>query len=115
MPGMGMGMGGMGMAGMMGMGMMGADGSFPLCGQCGQPVTGQCVTALEQSWHPEHFICTKCCKPFDNQQFFELDGKPYCDACMQDAAAPKCQQCGNAITGKCVTIQSGKFHSECFK
>uniref|UniRef100_A0A671RP50 Paxillin b n=1 Tax=Sinocyclocheilus anshuiensis TaxID=1608454 RepID=A0A671RP50_9TELE len=36
------------------------------------------VTALDKTWHPEHFFC-ECFTPFVNGSFFEHDGQPYCE------------------------------------
>jgi paxillin len=32
-----------------------------------------------KKWHPDHFVCCTCNGPFPNGQFFERDGKPYCE------------------------------------
>jgi hypothetical protein len=47
----------------------------PKCAHCDQPVADRCITALGKKWHPEHFICSQCLKPFPNGSFFERDGK----------------------------------------
>ena len=46
----------------------------PKCAHCDQPVSDRCITALGKKWHPEHFICCQCLKPFPNGSFFERDG-----------------------------------------
>ena len=38
----------------------------------------KCVTALNKTWHPEHFFCTLCGRPFGDDGFHEKDGKAYC-------------------------------------
>jgi len=50
------------------------------CRACNQPIRGSAVTALGGSWHPEHFNCHKCHKPFPNNSFYDHNGFPYCDA-----------------------------------
>jgi len=50
----------------------------PRCGSCGEAIFGKCVTALGKKWHVEHFVCQVCQKPFTSQ-YFNRDGKPYCD------------------------------------
>jgi paxillin len=36
------------------------------------------VTALNNTWHPEHFFCAQCGRPFGDEGFHEKDGKAYC-------------------------------------
>ncbi|XP_064355580.1 transforming growth factor beta-1-induced transcript 1 protein isoform X1 [Dromaius novaehollandiae] len=39
----------------------------PRCGQCAQPILDKMVTALDKNWHPEHFCCVKCGRPFGEE------------------------------------------------
>ena len=50
-----------------------------VCGACEKPIVGQVVTALGRTWHPEHFTCFHCNQELGTQNFFERDGKPYCE------------------------------------
>jgi paxillin len=52
--------------------------------------------------HPEHFICQQCLKGFPTGQFFEKEGKPYCEACFGAVHAPRCGACDAPIQGDCV-------------
>ena len=38
----------------------------------------KCITALNRTWHPEHFACAHCGQPFGDDSYHEKDGKPYC-------------------------------------
>jgi hypothetical protein len=61
-----------------------AAANVPRCKGCSQPVVvSQSVQALEALWHPEHFVCVTCKKPFVNGQFYELGGLPVCPADYQ--------------------------------
>ena len=48
----------------------------PKCGSCSEIIKGPYVSALDQSWHPEHFVCTHCKEPFGGNQFRKHDNKP---------------------------------------
>ncbi|VBB31762.1 unnamed protein product [Acanthocheilonema viteae] len=52
----------------------------PRCAKCNQPITADCLNALQKQWHPHCFVCTHCCNPFGNSAFFLEQGQPYCEA-----------------------------------
>jgi len=101
------------------------DGSFyceadyyssfnPKCGQCGEVIKGQYIQALDQSWHPEHFVCSECSNPFPGNQFRKHNQKPYCDSCFGRLYSEKCAKCQKAIDGAVFEAMDQKFHLECF-
>ena len=49
------------------------------CPQCGQAVIGPVVIALGRMWHPEHFCCAHCGDAIGHRNFFERQGKAYCE------------------------------------
>jgi len=49
------------------------------CPQCGEAVIGPVVIALGRMWHPEHFCCAQCGDPIGHRNFFERQGKAYCE------------------------------------
>lgn len=49
------------------------------CPQCGQAVIGPVVIALGRMWHPEHFCCAHCGDSIGHRNFFERQGKAYCE------------------------------------
>ena len=71
----------------------------PKCARCEKPLKGQYLEALGKAWHPEHFVCNNCGKPFKEGRFRQFDGQPYDDACYAKVAALKCDKCGKEITG----------------
>jgi len=40
----------------------------PPCAACNDVIKGRYITALNQAWHPEHFVCTECNQPFQGDQ-----------------------------------------------
>lgn len=52
-----------------------------LCGGCGEPISGRCISALDCKFHPEHFVCAFCLRKLSQGVFKEQNGKPYCSAC----------------------------------
>lgn len=38
----------------------------------------KCITALDTTWHPEHFTCASCGAAFGEDGFHEKDGKAFC-------------------------------------
>lgn len=57
----------------------------------------QVVTALGRVWHPEHFVCTECETELGNRNFFEKDGRPYCEADYFSLFSPHCAHCNKPI------------------
>lgn len=49
------------------------------CPQCGQAVIGPVVIALGRMWHPEHFCCAHCGDQIGHRNFYERQGKAYCE------------------------------------
>lgn len=86
----------------------------PLCGYCKGPITHNILTALDQSWHPEHFFCTHCGNRFEAEGFLEKDGKPYCKTDFYLLFAPKCAGCGEPVRENYLTTSSSTWHPDCF-
>eukprot|EP00457_Paulinella_chromatophora_P005719 gb/GEZN01005736.1/.p1 GENE.gb/GEZN01005736.1/~~gb/GEZN01005736.1/.p1 ORF type:complete len:524 (-),score=104.11 gb/GEZN01005736.1/:76-1647(-) len=101
------------------------DGSFyceecyyknfnPKCGRCSEIIKGQYISALGQSWHPDHFICTDCGKPFQGNQFHKHENKPYCEQHFNEKFAENCEKCKRRIDGQVFEALDKKYHLECF-
>lgn len=73
-----------------------------------------CVTAMDQTWHPEHFVCAQCGKPFGESGYHEKDGKPFCREDYYGLFAPKCSGCDRAIMDNYISALNGHWHPECF-
>lgn len=86
----------------------------PRCAYCKGPIVQNILTALDQTWHPEHFFCTHCGGLFGPDGFLEKDGKPYCCKDFYHLFAPKCAGCGQSVKENYLTAANGTWHSECF-
>nr|XP_046248482.1 leupaxin [Scatophagus argus] len=86
----------------------------PRCAYCKGPITHNILTALDQTWHPEHFFCAHCGGLFGSEGFIEKDGKPYCNKDFYSLFAPKCSGCGESVRENYLTAANGTWHSECF-
>lgn len=86
----------------------------PRCAYCNGPILDKCVTALEQSWHPEHFFCAHCGSPFGDDGFHEKNGKAYCRNDYYNLFAAKCSGCRKPVMQNYITALDGHWHSECF-
>ncbi|KAM7013207.1 leupaxin [Tautogolabrus adspersus] len=86
----------------------------PTCAYCKGPVMQNILTALDQTWHPEHFFCTHCGDIFGPEGFLEKDGKPYCCRDFYHLFAPKCSGCGESVKENYLTAANGTWHPECF-
>ncbi|KAM9821680.1 paxillin isoform 3-T4 [Syngnathus typhle] len=86
----------------------------PRCHYCNGPILNQVVTALDRTWHPEHFFCAQCGCFFDPDGFHEKDGKAYCRKDYFDMFAPKCGGCARAIVENYISALNSLWHPECF-
>jgi hypothetical protein len=49
-------------------------------------------------WHTHCFKCTHCGIPLEERNFYEKNGKPYCEKDYMDLFHPKCTGCKLPIT-----------------
>jgi len=86
----------------------------PRCGYCQGPILDKCISALDQTWHPEHFFCSDCGKQFGDDGFHEKDDKAFCKDCYFQHFAPKCGGCNSAITENFISSLNTQWHPNCF-
>lgn len=88
----------------------------PHCDKCGQAIIGECVNALQKSFHPTCFLCTQCNQPIMGTNFYIEEGKFYCEADWQAMFQTMCHGCEFPIEpgDKWVEAMGKNFHSECF-
>uniref|UniRef100_A0A8C2AU31 Paxillin n=1 Tax=Cyprinus carpio TaxID=7962 RepID=A0A8C2AU31_CYPCA len=86
----------------------------PRCYYCNGPILDRVVTALDRTWHPEHFFCAQCGSFFGPEGFHEKEGKAYCRKDYFDMFAPKCGGCARAILENYISALNALWHPECF-
>ncbi|OWF55345.1 Paxillin [Mizuhopecten yessoensis] len=86
----------------------------PKCAYCNGPIVDKCVTAIGKTWHPEHFFCAQCGRPFGEEGFHEKDNNAYCRQDYLEMFAPRCGGCGNPILDNYISALSRHWHPECF-
>lgn len=86
-----------------------------VCRQCGQPIEGQYITALNAVWHPEHFLCAACHQPIGDESFNVQDGQPYHPRCYIERVAPRCAYCGKPLTGRYIQAEGKNYHPDCYR
>ncbi|XP_054472368.1 paxillin-like [Anoplopoma fimbria] len=86
----------------------------PRCHYCNGPILDRVVTALDKTWHPEHFFCAQCGAFFGPEGFHEKDGKAFCRKDYFDMFAPKCGGCARAILENYISALNALWHPECF-
>nr|XP_035110411.1 zyxin isoform X3 [Callithrix jacchus] len=86
-----------------------------LCGQCHQPLARAqpAVRALGQLFHIACFTCHQCAQQLQGQQFYSLEGAPYCEGCYTDTLE-KCNTCGQPITDRMLRATGKAYHPQCF-
>ncbi|KAK7916012.1 hypothetical protein WMY93_011773 [Mugilogobius chulae] len=86
----------------------------PRCHYCNGPILDKVVTALDKTWHPEHFFCAQCGDFFGPEGFHEKEGKAFCRRDYFDMFAPKCGGCSRAILENYISALNSLWHPECF-
>jgi hypothetical protein len=62
---------------------------------------------MGKNWHPEHFVCAHCRKPFRGQGFFERDGKAYCEKDYTELFGRRCSVCNQPVRTSYLTNHWG--------
>ncbi|XP_065739877.1 zyxin isoform X3 [Phocoena phocoena] len=85
------------------------------CGRCHQPLAcaQPAVRALGQLFHIACFTCHQCEQRLQGQQFYSLEGAPYCEGCYTDTLE-KCNACGQPITDRMLRATGKAYHPQCF-
>ncbi|KAJ8374475.1 hypothetical protein SKAU_G00050550 [Synaphobranchus kaupii] len=86
----------------------------PRCAYCKGPILQNILTAMDHTWHPEHFFCNHCGEVFGADDFLERDGKPYCSKDFYRLFAPKCSGCGEPVQENYLSAANGTWHPDCF-
>ncbi|XP_030339781.1 leupaxin isoform X1 [Strigops habroptila] len=86
----------------------------PRCAYCAGPIREKVLTALDQTWHPEHFFCAHCGKVFGDDGFLVQGGRPYCRQDFLAMFAPKCLGCERPVMDSYLSALRGVWHPECF-
>jgi len=69
------------------------------CEVCNKPIRGSYKKALGNYYHLEHFKCSICGKKIEGS-FYKYQGEPAHADCYERKAVPKCDICGEPLTGK---------------
>lgn len=78
------------------------------CGHCRNKIlVGSVIQACGNFYHPEHFVCCVCEKPFKNGQYFASDKKPYCEEHYLQLTCEKCDTCRKPILDEASAIRIG--------
>lgn len=86
------------------------------CRHCQEKITtGQVVQALNGYYHPHHFVCKKCERPFAKGKYFEHEGFPFCEDHYYEATGSMCANCLKPIkdVSNRVCVQGKNYHSDC--
>ncbi|KAA0150557.1 hypothetical protein FNF29_05132 [Cafeteria roenbergensis] len=86
------------------------------CGGCGLVIKDKYLQALDQSWHPDCFVCAECGTGFDGGAFFSREGRPYCRGDFARLFCPTCPGCKEPVVdGATVKLGDDKWHAGCLK
>mmetsp|Transcript_160925 Transcript_160925/g.516478 ORF Transcript_160925/g.516478 Transcript_160925/m.516478 type:complete len:644 (-) Transcript_160925:143-2074(-) len=86
----------------------------PRCAGCSLAITGKYVSAENQTFHKECFVCASCRRPLSGQHSRDGDNLS-CQACYERAHPPeRCAKCGSAVRGRAMRTGGQTFHAECF-
>ncbi|GAM28838.1 hypothetical protein SAMD00019534_120140 [Acytostelium subglobosum LB1] len=91
-----------------------------VCALCNKAILGTVVSALKNTYHTECFKCTSCHSHFENNEFYQLEGKPWCLSCVQKSQQAKletCDGCHQPIESReLIKLEGMKYHNnnKCF-
>jgi len=83
---------------------------IPICAACRRPIEGRCVNALAKQWHPEHFVCVTCERPFSNSKYFlGPNNLPYCEAHYNQLYGDVCNFCNRVIQDEVISALEKRY------
>ena len=83
--------------------------SIPNCGLCHKPVEERGLTALGKHWHPEHFVCATCERPFHGKRHYEVKGLAYCEQHAHQLSGHQCRTCLQAIRSDVISPSAPNY------
>jgi len=86
----------------------------PRCAGCQGAILDKCISALDQTWHPECFMCADCGVQLGDDGFHEHGDAAYCKDCYFSQFAPKCGGCQLPITESFISALNKQWHQQCF-
>jgi len=89
-----------------------------VCARCDQSIAGsKCISALGQTWCPDHFMCSGCDNVISvGTPFFSKEDGVYCKNCYSSEFLPTCAKCQQTVeTGDTVYSAFNEcYHQDCF-
>lgn len=85
---------------------------LPACRRCKLPIEKSAVSSsdgqLKGKWHRACFACTRCEAPFDGDDFYVHDGRPWCQYHYAEENGTLCasSSCRKPIEGACILAPS---------
>lgn len=61
------------------------------------------------------FSCAQCFRPFQDDTFYEFEGRKYCEHDFHVLFAPCCGKCGEFIIGRVIKAMNANWHPNCFR
>lgn len=85
------------------------------CRHCKQKIAhGAVIQAFGGFYHPKHFVCATCEKPFPKGRYYDAGNQPYCEEHYFALSAEKCEQCQKPVTDNdMVRVQGKVYHNTC--
>ncbi|KAI8898352.1 hypothetical protein BC833DRAFT_614903 [Globomyces pollinis-pini] len=80
-----------------------------ICQMCRQPIIGLAVSALGKVYHPDHFVCFKCNLPFNGENHFEYEKKPYCELHYKEVTNQLCWYCHRPAKGNVISAMNSQW------
>lgn len=84
------------------------------CSSCKLVILDIAVVACGESFHRECFACHVCGDRLDAEQFYQFEGKFFCEKDKQECLN-KCKVCDDFIAEGSVHAEGSFFHPSCFK
>lgn len=88
------------------------------CARCNGPFAeneDMACTGPDEFWHMKCFVCAQCFKPFNEKhEYYEFQGRKYCEHDFQVLFAPCCGKCHRFIIGRVIKALNHSWHPNCF-
>ncbi len=87
------------------------------CRHCNEKIReSHVIQAFGGYYHPNHFVCVTCSKPFAHGKYYEFQNAPYCEEHYFLQILERCEYCRKPVSSReMVRVQSAVYHNACLR
>jgi len=87
------------------------------CAKCRKMILREegCLQAMNNTYHPDCWVCERCSLPIGTNPFYPVDGAPVCEHCYVAQTGTICDACSQPVLEYGVQVGTRTYHRLCVK